>query len=225
MYNRKKNMIFAIIAAIAGFFYSIADYLLEYLPHASTVLDKYGVVESAWADMSNGRFVASLVMAAILTPFFVTGYICIYRQIKESAPRLSKVFVITALIGGLADFFIHAILSIMPVVYKSVLESGNEHQAVAVLEKMTGSFIVPFYGYFAFIFAGYVLWFVYAYSSKSIYPKTYPTILLAAVVIQLVFAGFGVQVLSIGAFSRLEMMFFICAAVTEKKMDHLAAGD
>lgn len=46
-YNRKTNMIFAIIAAIAGFLYSLADYLLEYLPYAGETLDRFGVVESA----------------------------------------------------------------------------------------------------------------------------------------------------------------------------------
>lgn len=77
MYNQKKNMVFAIIAALSGFFYSVADYLLEYMPHISETLDKYGVVESAWMDMSNWRFIASLSMSAVLTPFFVIGYIWI----------------------------------------------------------------------------------------------------------------------------------------------------
>lgn len=40
MYDHRKNMIFAVLAAIAGFCYSIADYLLEYLPHASETLDR-----------------------------------------------------------------------------------------------------------------------------------------------------------------------------------------
>lgn len=82
MYNRRKNMIFAVIAAVAGLLYSVADYLLEYLPTASTVLNRYGIVEAAWADMENWRFVASLAMSTVLTPFFVAGYICIYRQLQ-----------------------------------------------------------------------------------------------------------------------------------------------
>ena len=217
-YNRKWNFIFAVLAAAAGFVYSIADYLLEYLPYESSVLDKFGVVESAWVDMANERFVISLAISAILTPLFVNGYLCIYRQIKESSPTFSKVFLTVTLIGGLGDFFIHAILCIMPMVYKSVLGSAGGDIAVKTLEDMTGGFIVPFFGYFAFIFTGYILWFVYAFGKKSIYPKWYAAVLLLAVVLQLAGAGlFSLQILSVGVFSRLEMTFFIYAAVTEYK--------
>ena len=94
---------------------------------------------------------------------------------------MSKALVITALVGGLGDFFIHAILCIMPIVYKSTYSLSGQEVAVQVLENMTGSFIIPFYVYFAFIFAGYVLWFVYAFRKCSIYPKWYVLVLLAAV--------------------------------------------
>ena len=217
MYDHRKNMIFAVLAAIAGFCYSIADYLLEYLPHASETLDRYGVVESAWIDMTSGRFIASLAMAAVLTPFFVAGYICVYKQIRESAQKLSKAFIIIALIGGLGDFLIHAILCIMPIVFKSAYLLSGQAAAVHILEDMTGSFIVPFYVYFAFIFVGYILWFIYALGKSSIYPKWYAAVLLLAVIIQLALSGMGVQAFSVGVFSRLEMTFFIYAAVTEHK--------
>lgn len=217
-YNRKMNYIFAILAAAAGLLYSLADYLLEYLPENSTVLDKYGVVESAWAVMEAGRFTASLTLAAIITPFFVMGYICIYRQMQTTHPRYAKAFIVVTLIGGLSDFFIHAILCIMPLVYKSVFEISGQTAAVTVLEAMTGSFIVPFYAYFAFIFTGYILWFVYAFKKNSVYPKWYAWLLLTAALIQLVCSNFaGLQLIWIGAFSRLEMTFFIYAAVTEYK--------
>lgn len=158
-------------------------------------------------------------MSAILTPFFVVGYICIYKQIRESAPKFSKAFVIVALIGGLSDFFIHAILCIMPVVYKSAYALVGQSGAVAILEDMTGSYIVSFYCYFAFIFAGYVMWFVYAFKKKSIYPKWYAIVLLIAVIAQLLCsASFHLQIVLIGVFSRLEMTFFIIAAVTEYKL-------
>ncbi len=218
-YNRKTNMIFAILAAVAGFFYSIADYLLEYMPYASGELDQYGVVEAAWVDMSSGRFAVSLAMSAVLTPLFVAGYICIYKQIKESAPKLSKAFVMVALVGGLSDFFIHAILCIMPVTFKSAYTLVGQEAAVKIMEDMTASYLVPFFCYFAFIFAGYVLWFVYAFGKKSIYPKWYAVVLLVAVIVQLICsASFSLQVFTIGVFSRLEMTFFLIAAVTEYKL-------
>lgn len=217
-YNRKTNYIFAILAAVAGLLYSLADYLLEYLPGNSTVLDKYGVVESAWAAMGAGRFTASITLAAMITPFFVMGYLCVYRQMQTTHPRYAKAFITVALVGGLADFFIHAILCIMPIVYKSVLEISGQAAAVSVLEAMAGSYIIPFYAYFAFIFTGYILWFVYAFKKNSVYPKWYAWLLLAAVFIELVCANFpGLQLISIGSFSRLEMTFFIYAAVTEYK--------
>lgn len=217
-YNRKRNCIFAVLAAVAGLLYSLADYLLEYLPGNSTVLDKYGFVQSVWAIMESGRFTVSLTLSAIITPFFVAGYLCIYRQMQTTHPRYAKAFIVVTLIGGLSDFFIHAILCIMPVVYKSVFEISGQAAAVTVLEDMTGSFIVPFYVYFAFIFAGYILWFVYAFKKNSIYPKWYAWVLLIAVLIELVCSNFsGLQLLSIGTLSRLEMTFFIYAAVTEYK--------
>ncbi len=218
IYNRKINFIFAVFAAVAGLMYSVSDYLLEYLPGNSTVLDKYGVVESAWGEMAAGRFTASLTIAAIITPFFVAGYICVYQQMRTSHPRYAKAFIVVTLIGGLSDFFIHAILSIMPIVYQSVLNMSGQSAAVTVLEDMTGSFIVPFYVYFGFIFTGYILWFVYALKKNSVYPKWYAWVLLIAVFIELGSLTFdGLQVLSIGTFSRLEMTFFIFAAVTEYK--------
>jgi len=217
-YNRKINYTFAVLAAVAGLLYSVADYLLEYLPGNSTVLDKYGVVESAWGEMAAGRFTASLTLAAIITPFFVVGYICVYRQMRTTHPRYAIAFIIVTLIGGLSDFFIHAILCVMPVVYKSVLEISGQTAAITVLEDMTGSFIVPFYVYFGFIFTGYILWFVYAFKKTSIYPNWYAGVLLIAVLMELVCSNFaGLKVISIGTFSRLEMTFFIYAAVTEYK--------
>jgi hypothetical protein len=213
------NGIFAALAAVAGLLYSVADYLLEYLPGNSTVLDKYGVVESAWGEIESGRFTASITLAAIITPFFVAGYICVYRQMRTTHPRYAKAFIVVTLIGGLSDFFIHAILCIMPVVYKSVINISGQAAAVTVLEDMTGSFIIPFYVYFGFIFTGYILWFVYAFKKNSIYPKWYAWVLLIAVLVELVSSMFaGLQVISIGTFSRLEMTFFIYAAVTEYKI-------
>jgi hypothetical protein len=218
-YNRKTNFIFAVFAVVAGLLYSVADYLLEYLPGNSIVLDKYGVVESAWGEMAAGRFTASLTLAAIITPLFVAGYICVYQQMQTTHPRYAKAFIVVTLIGGLSDFFIHAILCIMPIVYKSVINISGQTAAVTVLEDMTGSFIVPFYIYFGFIFAGYILWFVYAFKKNSIYPEWYAWVLLTAVLIELGSSIFdGLQVLSIGTFSRLEMTFFIYAAVTEYKI-------
>lgn len=217
-YNRKTNFIFAVLAAIAGLLYSVADYLLEYLPESSTAIDKYGVVESAWAVMGTGRFTASLTLAAIITPFFVTGYICVYRQMRTTHPSFAKAFIVVTLIGGLSDFFIHAILCIMPIVYKSVLELSGQAAAVTVLEDMTDSFIVPFFAYLAFIFTGYILWFVYAFKKSGVYPKWYAWFLLAAILIELVCLNFPkLQLISTGALSRLEMTFFIFAAVTEYK--------
>ncbi len=217
-YNRKVNFVFAVLASAAGLLYSLADYLLEYLPEGSKALDKYGVVESAWQVMPNWRFTASLTIAAIVTPFFVAGYICVYKQMRTTHPGYAKAFIAVTLTGGLADFFIHAVLCIMPVVYKSVFEIGGQTAAVKVLEDMTGSFIIPFYAYFAFIFAGYILWFVYAFRKNGIYPKWYAWVLLAAVLIELVSSNFAaLQLISIGTLSRLEMTFFIYAAVTEYK--------
>ena len=217
-YNRKTNFIFAVLAAAAGLLYSIADYLLEYLPGESTVLDKYGAVESAWEVMHAGRFTASIALAAMITPFFVAGYICIYKQMQTTHPKYAKGFIAVTLIGGLSDFFIHAILCIMPVVYKSVFEISGRTAAVAVLEATEGSFIIPFYVYFAFIFTGYVLWFVYAFKKNSVYPKWYAWVLLAIILVELICSAFPrLQLISIGTFSRLEMTFFIFAAVTEYK--------
>ncbi len=217
-YNKKRNYIFAVLAAVAGLLYSLADYLLEYLPENSTVLDKYGVVESAWAVMGTGRFTASLTLAAIITPFFVAGYLCIYKQMQTTHPKYARAFITVTLVGGLSDFFIHAILCIMPIVYKSVLEISGQTAAVTVLEAMTGSFIVPLYVYFAIIFTGYILWFVYTFKKNSVYPRWYAWLLLAVVLIELVSSNFkGLQLISIGAFSRVEMTFFIFAAVTEYK--------
>lgn len=217
-YNRKRNFIAALLAAVAGFLYSLADYLLEYLPEKSTTLDKYGAVESAWAVMNTGRFTASLTLAAIITPFFVTGYLCIYRQMRTTHPRYAKAFITVTLIGGLSDFFIHGILCIMPIVYKSVLGISGQAAAVTVLEDMMGSFIVPFVVYFTFIFTGYILWFVYAFKKSSIYPRWYAWVLLLAVLLEIVCMKFdSLQLIGIGALSRLEMTFFIYAAVTEYK--------
>lgn len=217
-YNRKMNYIFAILAAAAGLLYSLADYLLEYLPGDSITLDKYGAVESAWAVMSTGRFTASLTLAAIITPFFVNGYLCIYRQMRTTHPRYAKAFIAVTLTGGLSDFFIHAILCIMPIAYKSVFEISGQAAAVTVLEKMSDSFIVPFFVYFAIVFTGYILWFVYAFKKKSIYPRWYAWALLIAVILELASSiSPKLQLISIGSFSRLEMTFFIFAAVTEYK--------
>lgn len=218
-YNNRTNFIFAVFAAVAGLLYSVSDYLLEYLPENSTVLDKFGVVESAWGEMAAGRFSASLIIAAIITPFFVAGYICVYRQMSMTHPKFAKAFIVVTLIGGLSDFFIHATLCIMPIVYKSVLNLSGQATAVTVLEDMTESFIVPLYVYLGFIFTGYILWFVYTFKKKSIYPKWYASVLLIAVMIELGSLMIDeFQVLSIGTFSRVEMTFFIYAAVTEYKI-------
>ena len=67
-------------------------------------------------------------------------------------------------------------------------------------------------------YAGYVMWFVYAFKKKSIYPKWYAIVLLIAVIAQLLCSAFfNLQIVLIGVFSRLEMNFFIIAAVTEYK--------
>lgn len=217
-YSNKQNKIFAIIGLCGGIICSVADYLLEYLGQPSETLGTWGVVESAWANMSVWRFPASIWIVCLAVPMYVIGFWGIIRQMSSTHKYLGLAFGISTFIGSLGALFIHIIMCVMPVTYKHILENAGQQLAVDSIDAMTGSFIWPFFIFYVFlIIIPLVLWIVYSFKKGSRYSPVSALIVTGLTFVCIAVGSLipSLEWLAVGAVSRMIAAWCLVALIAE----------
>lgn len=218
-YDRRQNRAFALIGVLGGLICSEADYLLEYLGGASTTLGSWGVIESAWENMSLWRFSASIWIACIAVPMYTLGCIAVIRQMQSTHKKLGTAFGASFLTGVLGGLFIHIILCVMPVTYKYLLDNASQELAVGAVDAMTSSFIWPFFLYYALlIIVPLILWCVYCFKRDGLYRPLTALIVVGITLISVTVSKLvpALEWLGVGAVSRMLAMWCFVAWRREK---------
>ena len=109
----------------------------------------------------------------------------------------------------------------MPVTYKYVLENAGQQFAVDTLDAMTGSFIGPFFIFYALlIIIPLILWIVYSFKKGSLYTP-FATLLATGLTFVCVAAGMifpSLEWLQVGSVSRMAACWCLVALITESKI-------
>ena len=137
--------ILAIIGIVGGLMCAVADLLLDLKGPENKKLGTSGVVDSMWAVMSHGRFVASDIIAMFAVPMYTCGFIALMLKLSESHRSLAIALSITFLCGAMGGFMIHTFLCMMPTVYQKLAKEKQETLAIDIIEGLLKQISVPFF--------------------------------------------------------------------------------
>lgn len=163
MKKKKRNLL---IGSIAMVFCMIADWLLD-VKGAGNITT--GVVESNWTQMSMWRFEASIILIAVIMPFYWFGIRELAETVKGSCNRgsktdtyMSKLFSISTAAGLISFLFIHIMCCLMPIIYKCFFDVLPDTATVTnTVNNIALYVLVPFYAYFVVADLGISISFAY----------------------------------------------------------------
>ena len=170
--NKILNRFMGISSFIAALLISFADFILEFNI-------EYGVsssiVERAWAQMPEWRFILSLNVCAFLIPFYILGFWLLYKALQRNNHIIAViVFVFFSYGVIMGSPLIHGVMSLNGIIYKYGIVNGLSHEFLACLiEGKITSAILP-----VFLFHYLVTWiiapsilFVHIIRGKSIFNR------------------------------------------------------
>ncbi len=219
---KNKTRIYLIAGVIATCMSMIGDYLLEYTTGFHSVeLGSMGFVESAWEQIPIWRFTASLWLGAFSIPLSLLGFWGLKRTIDRMDSSWAKRFWVFAAAGTAGGGFIHVVLCLLPVAWKTVLPAG-ETLATATVEAMGRSMLFPFFFfYFVLVFGPTLMLTIATFKGKTPYRRWQmllcPLIfILAGAAVQALFGEAGDWFL-VGSASRGLMAPFLLGLWVERK--------
>lgn len=137
--------ILAIIGIVGGLMCAVADLLLDLKGPENKKLGTSGAVDSMWAVMPHGRFVASDIIAMFAVPMYTCGFIALMLKLSETHRSLAIALSITFLCGAMGGFMIHTFLCMMPTVYQKLAKEKQETLAIDIIEGLLKQISVPFF--------------------------------------------------------------------------------
>lgn len=133
------NLVFSILGLLGGILCCIADLLLDLKGKDNKKIGKYGFIDTKWLEMDEFRFKLSIVIAMIAVPLYSLGIYSLGNQINGNIGFALKIL---SLIATMEGFFIHSILCLMPVIYKTI---NNDILGEKVINKIYETIKFPFY--------------------------------------------------------------------------------
>lgn len=135
----RTELILSIIGLIGGLLCCAGDLLLDLKGKDNKKLGKYGIADSKWLEMGEWRFKLSIIVVMFAVPMYALG---IYSLGEQIGGAMGTVLKLTALVGSMGGFFIHAFLCFMPIAFKSI---PDKEQGLKTVDKMFESVVIPFF--------------------------------------------------------------------------------
>lgn len=114
------NMIHSILGLIGGLLCACGDMLLDLKGKDNQELGTHGFINSSWVHMAGWRFRTSILCVTVGVPCYILGGISLGNQIGVSNSILGEILKYSVIIGGVGGYFIHVILCLMPLIYKTI---------------------------------------------------------------------------------------------------------
>ncbi len=143
------EIIFGALGIAGGLLCLIGDILLDYEGKGNRTLGRYGFIESNWDKMAAWRFKASAILAAAGVPLYFLGFTSLATQITNEALALS--YWIVCVIGSAGGVFIHGLLCVFPVLYKSLSANRAFEETEGVLNTIYNAIKIPFFFHYVFL--------------------------------------------------------------------------
>lgn len=139
------KLTFSILGLIGGLLCCVGDILFDLKGAGNEKRGTSGQIDTNWEKMAYWRFGASILCAFAGDVLVGFGIYSFYLQIADTAPTLATVMLICGYIGMIGGFFVHSMVCIQPVIYKSIMEKGSFEQADYTLEKFYKAITIPFF--------------------------------------------------------------------------------
>lgn len=126
------DIIYAILGILGGILTALGDILLDVKGADNETLGTLKIINSNWDVMAPWRFRLSILLGMVGVPFCVLGGVSLAHQITASDPVLGKIFLLSNVISGIGGFFIHTLITLLPIIYQSLLKKTD----FAVIDEM-----------------------------------------------------------------------------------------
>ena len=163
----ETDIILGICGIVGGLFTAAGDMLLDIKGPDNVSRGKYGFMDSAWDHMDIRRFRASILLAMVGVPLIFLGMMAMAGQLIRGNALFGKIFFYVSLAGASGGFFIHTIICLFPVIYKTVIRDHSFRDAETVINAVYESICIPFWiQYSAFVCHGFQLTFQDSHNQK-----------------------------------------------------------
>ena len=128
---------------LGGLLCAVGDIFLDLKGPDNKKLGAYKIIDSSWERMDAARFKTSIILATIGVPLYLFGFQSMAEQLKESDYIFGSVFWLFASAGSIGGYFIHAIVCLMPIIYKT-MGSATFEQKEQVINSVFDAIKPPF---------------------------------------------------------------------------------
>ncbi len=94
------DFVFGILGIIGGLLCAIGDILFDLKGKGNLKSGPYDIIDSNWEIMSEWRFSASILIAALGVPLYLLGFLGMYNQLSQSNEAVATTFLVFAVLGA-----------------------------------------------------------------------------------------------------------------------------
>jgi hypothetical protein len=143
------DFVFGIFGIIGGLLCAFADILFDLKGKNNVKSGPAKIIDSNWQIMSEWRFNASILAAALGAPLFLLGFLGMTNQLAQSDKTVAAVFLAFSVIGASGGLFIHASVCLLPIISKTLTKSGvNKDIVETVCAKIYNAVKIPLFAMF-----------------------------------------------------------------------------
>jgi len=140
------NFLFGIFGIIGGLLCAFGDILFDLKGKHNVKSGPARIIDSNWQIMSEWRFNASILVAAIGVPLNFFGFLGMANQLAQSNKTIAMAFFIFSVIGASGGLFIHASVCLLPIISKTLTKNGvNKDIIENVIGKIYKAVRIPLF--------------------------------------------------------------------------------
>jgi len=143
------DFVFGLFGIIGGLLCAFADILFDLKGRNNVKSGPARIIDSNWQIMSEWRFNASILVAAIGVPLNFFGFLGMANRLAQSNKTIAMAFLIFSVIGVSGGLFIHASICLMPIISKTLTKNGvNKDIIENVIGKIYKAVRIPLFAMF-----------------------------------------------------------------------------
>ena len=139
------NTILGLCGMAGAFLCIIGDLLLDLKGKDNSQLGKNKLINTSWDHMHIKRFVVSIFLAAFGAPLSFLGFMAMADQIHFVSLPLANAMWMVGLFGCAGGTFIHIIICVFPVIYKTMKPHHSIEEIDRVINGVYDAVKVPFW--------------------------------------------------------------------------------
>ena len=141
----ETDSILAVCGILGGLLTAAGDLLLDLKGKDNVTGGKYGFLDSAWDQMDIRRFQYSILLAMVGVPLIYLGLIAMSGELMKGSRAFGEAFFYISTLGASGGFFIHTIICLFPVIYKTMVKSHSPQEAEGIINAVYESIRIPFW--------------------------------------------------------------------------------